>query len=246
MTCPPLIELSQYIDAELDAATMLRIGQHLHACALCARSVAELESIAADRLAPAAVAGSDCPDAESLLAYLTSASPPQLDPHVGHCNHCVTTLQQLQRTLALMTEMPVAVPDSLRQRVAGPAPAAPVAARAQPVPSLWERLSSLWRYPVLMPASFAVGILIYVVALQLPTAPGLPASGSRAVSQPGSATRHVSVAEAIVYAERSAQAPVVAKLAHGNVVAVSTQEHGWYRVVVADGREGWIEERSLQ
>lgn len=251
MSCPPLIELSQFVDAELDAATMLRVESHLRSCAACARSVADFESFASavETVADAGRAGAQCPTSEALLEHLTCApaAANEIDAHVDSCDHCARVLQRLQHTLGLMADMRAAVPVPLREHVAGGAsPAAPKPQPAATWASRWERLAAALRYPVLMPAAFATGMLLYVIAQQLPPAPGLPAAGSRAVSQPGSVTRRVTVAEAWVYAEPSARTQVVAKLARGNAVEISTQERGWCRVTLADGREGWLEERSLQ
>ncbi len=251
MSCPPLIELSQFVDAELDAATMRRIEEHLSACSACAQSVAEFESLArvVERSFDGAPAGAQCPTSEAVLAHLISApaTANAIDAHIDGCDHCARLLQRLQHTLGLMAEMPTTVPAPLRERVA--AMSAPTATRPQLAASrasLWERLAAALRYPVLMPAAFATGMLLYVIAQQLPPAPGLPAAASRSVSQPGPVTRRVTVAEAWVYSEPSSRAQVVAKLSRGNAVDISTEERGWCRVALADGRQGWIEGRSLQ
>lgn len=253
MSCPPLIELSQFVDAELDATAMLRVAEHVEGCATCRQSVATVEAIAgaaarvpdggADTVTP------ECPSPESLLAYLTTteATALALDAHIDGCEHCVATLQRLQRSVALIPEIPVLVPARLRERATGQTPlAAPRPAPAAPIRSLWERLLSGLRYPVLAPAAFATGILLYVVAQQVPLTPGLPPAGIRAVSQPGPVTRRVTAPEAWVYSEPSPRSALVAKLARGNAVDVSSEERGWYRVVLADGRTGWVERKSLQ
>jgi len=243
MSCPPLIELSQLVDAELPSADMRRVEQHVQSCAACARSVADLEALAWPPTRPQhAMPGASCPNDESLLAWLTSAptATVAIDTHLAACDPCTQRVQELQRVRGALPEMETMVPARIREQ-------ATAWARPQPaMPSLWERLSAALRYPVLMPAAFATGMLLYVVAQQLPDPSGLPVAGSRSVQQPGAVTRQVIAAEASVYAEASRRADIVERLTRGAVVEISSEERGWYRVTLADGREGWIEQSSLQ
>ncbi len=247
MACPPLLELSQFLDTELDADVMQRIEQHRQHCQSCAEHLRRLEGFSVDRTSqPTVESTGSCPSPERLLAVLhASTTDAAIDIHLRECDPCTHLLQRFQRAMAMATEMSVAVPPSLRQQAiawAEPQPAA--APRPKEQSSWWERVRAGLRYPVLMPAAFAAGMLLYVVALQVPLMPGVPA-GSRSAAQPV-ATRRVIASEARVFAEANARAQLVERLARGSVVEISFEERGWYRVTLADGRQGWIEQHALQ
>lgn len=250
MKCPPLIELSQYLDDELDPPLRAAVAGHVGGCADCGRSIEQLLRIAVHRdPARSETATAACPSAEILLTFALSGSSgvADVDRHIDDCDPCLSTLQRLHRSVAMIPDMAVPVPARVRAQAGVPVPQ-PVAPARQPIetrPSLGERLAAWLRYPVLAPAAFAAGVLLYFAALQMPV-PGLPASASRSVPQPLPVTRRVSVPEARVYTEPSLRADVVTKLGRGAAVEVSIVERGWYRVALADGRIGWIEGQSLQ
>lgn len=247
MACPPLLELSQFLDAELDAGAMQQIEQHLYHCPSCAGHLQRLEGFSVDRAwEPSVQTTASCPSPERLLAVLNASAPDAAtDLHLRECDPCTHLLQRFQRTLAMTAEMRVAVPSSLQEQAVAWARPRAAAPRLGELRSWWERLRAGLRYPVLMPAAFATGMLLYVLAQQIPLMPGVPA-GSRSAARPAVATRRVVASEARVFAEASAHAQLVERLARGSVVEISFEERGWYRVTLADGRQGWIEQHALQ
>jgi len=249
VTCPPLIELSQYLDHELDDTTRRAVAAHLEGCIACAQSVEQLLRIAVHRdPARTEAATEQCPNAESLLLFALNGSTGETtaDRHIDDCDPCLQTLQRLHHNVQMIPDMAVPVPAAVRERAFGHAK--PRGASPRPVatrPRRADRLTAWLRPPILAPVAFAAGMLLYVAGQQMPN-PSLPASASRSVPQAASVLRHVTAPEVWVYEQPTRRAEVVTKLARGAAVEVSIAERGWYRVALADGRIGWIEEHSLR
>jgi uncharacterized protein YgiM (DUF1202 family) len=56
----------------------------------------------------------------------------------------------------------------------------------------------------------------------------------------------VTAEEALVRTQPAFRQPVVATLRRGTSVKVIGEEGDWYRVVLADGKQGWMERRAFE
>jgi hypothetical protein len=207
--------------------------------------------------------GGHHPDDEALLSHLISARQGAderagIEQHLLHCDRCVAVLAVAQARLALADEVPAPLPAHLFERAERLARAV-VAPEPSPRPGTatsfrgrrrgWlagirDRLESWSRLPVLVPASFAIGVLIMVFADRTLMRPGMVEPARRSITlEP---TQLVTRDTAVVRAQPSGNAAIIATLAPGDVVAVDHEEREWYRARLSDGREGWIERRAFE
>lgn len=203
------------------------------------------------------------PDEEALLSCLISASGhgeerAAIERHLLDCDRCVSVLAVARARLALAGKVAVPVPPELveaaerlaraataQERSARPAAALSLLERSRGrATAIRERLEAWSRLPVLIPASFAIGVLIMVTADRILMQPAVVDSARRSVQL--GPPQLVARSKAVVRTQPDANAAIIATLAPGDVVAVDHEEREWYRARLPDGREGWIERRSFE
>jgi hypothetical protein len=199
-----------------------------------------------------------CLGDELLVAYLSDAvsgaERASVETHLGDCDRCVELLPVVQRRLHAEREPLLAVPESVRAAargmgaVAEGAPHLPHAAAAARVStSTWRDWLAEWRarrwsYRTLVPAAVAL-VAVVAVAQRSWLAPP-PVGRSRAV-QIREALR-VTAPSAEVFPQAGARPPHIAELARGTRVEIVDEDGDWYRVVLDDGRAGWMERRAFE
>lgn len=191
-----------------------------------------------------------CPDQEGLIGYangdLTDAEERRLDTHMAVCDRCLEEAHivhaRLHLTAAPLTVPPAAVVARAHAALAHEAPRLRADVRATESArdtAMGAIASMLLRLPVLIPAGLAVGALL-VVAVQTWLVP---------TSQPV-LLRSVQIQqitqETVVRAQPRTGAAVLAKLLPGDMVELRGEQSGWYRIVLPDGGDGWIEQRALE
>jgi hypothetical protein len=214
-----------------------------------------------------------CPGDELLIAYLTASSAlaalpsalsdierSRIEEHLQTCGSCVQALAMMQRRLGVTAEIPAPVPGAVAELlgVTTPQLAADGAAVAPPqhsglstqhsrvgwFGSIRDRLSAVLRLPVLVPAAVAAVAVLVVAVQQSWRRPALQPEMSRVLE------RHerlrVTAEEALVRTQPAFRQPVVATLRRGTSVKVIGEEGDWYRVVLADGKQGWMERRAFE
>ena len=202
--------------------------------------------------APSRPSSHSHPGDELLVAYLTSGlTPPErwgIDQHLTSCDACLRTVIMVHHRIGLEAEAATPVPAALQRRVAAvqyPAPESqPVQlSHTRSISRISERLSTVLRLPVLVPVALAAGALLVVMTQQLWNSAGTPRELSRGVQMPQQL--RVTAPEAVVRVEPSVHAETVATLSRGAAVDVSDEQHEWYRVVLPDGKSGWVERRAF-
>jgi len=196
--------------------------------------------------APSAGSLDPHPSDEQLVAYLAAGLTQQerrsVEHHVAACDGCVQTLIMVHQRLAVAAEVPMPVPDELRRRAAAvprlPAEDHPTTERSP----AGARLAAVLRLPILVPLALAAGALL-VVTTQLRQGGEPPRELSRSV--PMQQRVRVTAPEAVVRAQPSSHADSLATLTRGAAVDVREEQHDWYRVVLPDGKSGWVERRAF-
>lgn len=183
------------------------------------------------------------PDDESLTAYMVDALDAErqrtIEAHLDTCDSCVQALSAGQHRIRIAAEVAIPVPAAVRKRVGTPVhdsarPTGSAAAARQ-----W--LSTLWHLPVLIPVSVSLGVIIGLSTHLLL----MPVPGTRIRAVPIIQTLRVTAAEAAVRSAPNPSASIVATLRHGTQVEIRASEREWYRVLVANGPEGWVESRAF-
>jgi len=129
MTCPDPGVLSQLLDDELAPAEAARTRAHVATCAACGERLAGLERASAlgRRLAgaadgPAAPPGGGCPGAEDLAGWaerrLPAAVFQAVETHLRDCDACLVEAVAAVRATLPAPAPALAVPESLKARVA--------------------------------------------------------------------------------------------------------------------------------
>lgn len=193
-----------------------------------------------------------CPSDELLAAYLAetvpSATVVELEAHLRGCDDCTETLVAAQRRIVMGQQSLLDVPPAIRAASALPqahdhasaARAASDRARRAPTrPRAWRTRPVL---TALIPTALAA-LAILVVGQQGWVFPTRPAERGRSM-----AVRDVlpiTAAQAPVY-ERPGAATATATLTRGTRVEVVGDEGAWFRVRLADGREGWMERSAFE
>lgn len=196
----------------------------------------------AERQPPTSGSGPLHPDDELLVAYLTTTlhgvEEHSVDAHIHTCDTCLGTLQSISRRISAATKIATPVPDAVARRVA-PHPAQP---------SWWNelgaRFSNFLRLPVLVPVAVGAGLIVALTVSNVVT-PSAPRELTRAVPLRQQNLR-VTAAEASVRNQPNSHADVVATVPHGTMVELRGEDRDWYHVVVADGREGWVDRRAFE
>lgn len=200
---------------------------------------------------PESTAISACPSDEVLLAYLTkileSDAAQHVDAHVDVCDVCLGALWAAQQRLSRDAEMAEPVPAAVLQRLA----AVPPQRAAMPAgdPTSASPMRRVRRLPVppplrvLLPLALAASVML-VIASQ----PWWNQSPQRPVTRavPMSQQLRVSAHQAPVRLQPHLQAEVIATLSRGDVVEVGGEDREWYRVVLPDGGQGWVEQQAFR
>ena len=209
-----------------------------------------------------------CPSDEFLVAALTNAISDEeqhwLDTHLDTCDRCLDAIGAATRRLRIADEIPVAVPDALRQRAAAamPEPATALLPGPRPAPDRWapSRPATRWRAtrwsagargwvaallrpPVMVPAALAI-VAVLVVATQTWMTPGMPRPLTRSITVPQRA--RVTAIEAPVRRQPNGHAEVVATVSRGTLVEISGEERDWSHVTLPNGTEGWVDQEALR
>ncbi len=197
----------------------------------------------------------------SARAGLPGTERSRIEEHLGTCDDCVQTLAIMQRRLGVASEIPAPAPASILERAG--AAIQPVVADVQTVtattrnsrldvphslggrlPSLRDRLSAVFRLPVLVPAAVAAVALLVIVRQQGWMNPVPPPEMSRVIER--HETLRVTADEALVRVQPALRHPVVATVKRGTSVEIIGEENDWYRVLLQDGREGWMDRRAFE
>ena len=236
MTCPGFEELSQFVDGEVEPSRRDEIRMHRLDCVRCAELIDRL-SRSIDFPGGALTAterGATCLAPEAAVAYLlepAGAGTDAIEAHLRQCSSCVEQVALIHRRLrrsSLLSDAsagPRSAPQSGAVQVGGS-------------PRLRRAVTRLTRLPVLMPTALAAGALLTVAVHSLWFG---PPAGDRMRSLPRRHTVEVAAADVPLRSRPDAGAEVVALLNRGAVLEVRGEEPRWYRVVLEDGREGWIE-----
>lgn len=261
-SCPDFESLSCYADGELEPALAAGIAAHVNRCSHCATLAARLrEGLAPDDAKRAGgVGGSGCGGEEQLVLYaaggMDGLERSAVHAHLGSCDPCVSALTALHKRLSLSAVLDAPVPSGLQQR----AMVAFDAARTETVPTpvaerprfveprgvaLLDRLRSLLRVPVLIPAAVAAGALLTVAVQPGAKDRAVPGELSRAVA-PDSVRMRITAIEVTVRSRPSMQSETVATLQRGSVVEVAGGERDWYEVRLDGGSKGWVEREAFE
>lgn len=191
-----------------------------------------------------------CPSEEEWAAYLggiaTLERQRALDRHLEQCDACLELLLAASRRWARDREMDMVLPAHASETVPSVPPAAPAASERPPrVRAPRRSRLPLPRKAWWFGSALAAGLVLVTVQVwQLALQPGAQERATRAVPV-GNEVR-VAAARAEVRAAPHPRADVVATLRRGETVRVGAQERDWYRVQLADGREGWIVMEALR
>jgi anti-sigma factor RsiW len=254
--CPQFEELSRWVDGEIDELGRAKVQKHVAKCRACAEVIRRLATVTAP--ARVAVGGgvhvAGCPDAETLVAYLTDAVEAQaraaVDRHLKDCDACLTALPLMRHSLARGSTAAVSVPKSVQRRAMAALGGVPAGARNGPgargvrrlLAAARAGLPSLVRIPVLVP--IAVAAVAVVVITSRDDRLGVSRDMSRSVHVVQQ--RRVTAMRAPVHAQPSSHAPVVGTLHRGDRVEVRDEERVWLRVALGDGTEGWVERDAFR
>ena len=203
-----------------------------------------------------------CLSDELVLGYLSgelsAAEHGAVDAHLTGCDRCVELLPIVQRRLLAGAQRLMPVPQAVRaavQATANDTPRARAELRAaerahapQPRRNAWRDRLTEWRgwwwiYPTLVPAAVALTALL-VLAPRSWLTPSARPGKTRAVQVHD--VLPVTVASAQVWPQPAARAPLTALLPRGTRVEIVGEDGGWFHVVLADGRAGWIERRAFE
>lgn len=196
-------------------------------------------------------ATASCPTPETLLAYLTDEVPSpertRIDVHLDGCDHCleltVTGHARLSHgsigepVPSVLSQPTAAVPP---QNAAGPAGASPSSPR-RPTPVV-RRLPVPPTRWLVAPLALAAGVALMLVSPNFYRNADAPQTRGVMDLTSVKVTAH----QADVRSDPSLHATVVAQLTRGAVVEVAAQEREWYRVRLASGGLGWIEQRACR
>jgi hypothetical protein len=200
-----------------------------------------------------------CPSEEILTAYLTAgcdgahaaalteAERAEIGAHVDACDGCLLDLQVAQHRLSIAEEIGAPVPASVRGRIAalsGVSSPRPRPASAERWIQLARSRAASWlRLPILAPAAMAL-IAIVVLGTQIDWmhTPARELSRSVMVRE----RLRVTAPEALVRPQPESELPQIATLRRGAQVEVVDERGSWYRVVMSDGTEGWMERRAFE
>jgi hypothetical protein len=186
-----------------------------------------------------------------LIAYLSDevAIPERsrIDAHLDECEACLElTLSAHARLRFGAIAEPVPTIFSQPTAVVPPHSAAGPAGIA---PSHPQRPKGVVRYlPVppprwlMAPLALAAGLALMLVAPDFNR--GIDAPLTRGVDD--TSIVRITAHQADVRADPSLHAVVVAQLARGTVLDVAGQERDWYRIRLASGGEGWVEQRACR
>jgi anti-sigma factor RsiW len=204
------------------------------------------------------------PNDEWLVAYLTTGLSDHerhgLDAHLQGCDLCVETLSMMQRRLSMASTVSTPVPASVRERVTALNPSVdsfPVSQPLPPGPSLpaWlssvlDHLATVSRLQLLAPVAVAAVALLVVVTQSNWMNPVPQQERSRSIT-----TREplrVTASEAHVWqgpgttGRGAEEADIIATLKRGARVDIVGEKDQWYQVVLADGKEGWMERHAFE
>ena len=197
------------------------------------------------------------PNDESLVAYLTTGLSDidrrGIDRHLQDCDLCIESLSMTQRRLSIAAEIPTPVPASLSERVAAVSAPPALASRESRAPWLspmLDRLSSVFRFPVLVPVAVAAVALLVVVTRSDWMNPVPQRERSRSVTM--RERLHVTASEARVWqrpgvrGQQAGEERITATLKRGARVEVIDEKAGWYQVILPDGKEGWMERTAFE
>jgi anti-sigma factor RsiW len=212
------------------------------------------------------------PSEELLIAYLTADLPEEeqrgIDGHLDTCDACLNALLTIHPRIAVVSELALAVPPSVVERVHAaygrvaepqtnkiaqpdswaqdfvPAPEVGrggTESRRQPL--LSRVLAVLFKLPVLIPVSLAAGALLFIA-----TQTWRNSASQRVLTRavPISQRAPVTAGETLVRAQAGPEGTVIAKLHRGDVVEIQDETRESYRVVLPDGRQGWVERRAFE
>ena len=187
----------------------------------------------------------ECPGPEQLVAYLTDDLSERdrhtLEHHLLECDGCTAAVTVMHQRWRMADRVAVVVPAALAEHVAGVTPT-PATLRSSRRWSAWRERWQTWaRLPILMPTAFATGMLLMLAIQNLPWPSSQPL------------TRNVALEETLrlhqparVYAAPDTHATVVTTLAANTRVDVRDQYRTWYRVVLPDGHDGWVEQAAFE
>jgi len=194
-----------------------------------------------------------CPNEEELAAYLgglVSASRQQaIDAHIECCDPCLQSLIAAARRWQHESELELEVPALVQARVAisPQRPAPPAASEESSSPRRRRRLSRL----PLPPRSWWIGgalaasmVLVAFPLWQALLVPGVHERATRSLEL--SSDVRIGAARVDVLAAPHPRASVVATLHRGDLVRLGGQDRDWYRVELADGKQGWIPVEALR
>jgi hypothetical protein len=198
-----------------------------------------------------------CLGDELMVAYLSddisNVERASVETHLRDCDRCVEQLPMVQRRLYAQREPLFAVPESLRAAVrAGvaashAAPEINTVAAARESTQSWREWFADWRsrrwsYRTLVPAAVALAAVVAVAQRSWVE----PASVGRSRAVQIREALRVTAASAEVFPQAGAHPPHLAELARGTRVEIVGEDGDWYRVVLDDGRAGWMERRAFE
>ena len=254
-TCPDFEVLSCFADGELEPPQSGEVSAHVSTCTRCAMLARHLREDfgVADVRRDGGVGGSGCAGEESLILYLQgearSSEVDGVERHLESCDACVSRLTILHRRLGVDAVVDRPMPAEVRERadraLAIEAARVTRAQRADRRVESWRRrLNQLLRFPILIPAAVAAGALM-MVSVQEGWIGRTP-SVERVRSVGGHDQLRVTVPEAVVRRQPTTHGEVVTTLPKGTVVAVTGEEHGWYRIALAGDQPGWVAREAFE
>ena len=244
--CPSLEQISRFIDGELDADRASYVAAHTAVCARCGE-VMKLGDLRPQASEVGTHPGWTCvggPTPEDLVAYMTGAAVDgAIEEHLLSCAACVESVAIMHSRSRVAALAAVPVPSALQERIRS------WPSRPGKSPQRWRAavgtgLSVARRLPVLMPLSFAAGALLALLVEQQWPRGGVTQPVTRSV-----ATRRalaVTAPEGQLRSEPHPRSAIIAMLNRGTMTEVLAEYRDWYRVRLADGREGWVERRAFE
>lgn len=234
--CPSFEELSCHLDGELIDARASQVESHMAHCAVCSE-------IARDIAQAGQTGATDCPPAEEMLALLMdqSASDSDIERHLLECDSCAAAMLRMRHQMDILAE-PQSLAEATTPRHARRLSELTGQKDNQPRAHA-NRVAYLLRLPLLIPSAFAAGVTFFLAVQALRSSPSLDLQ--RGLTLPR-AERRIRVSEAQVRESPSSNATIVAKVARGERVKTNGATRGWYAVKLADGTQGWLEERAFE
>lgn len=183
------------------------------------------------------------PGDELLIAYLTAELEPSerddIDIHLDTCDGCIGTLVAIQARVAAVGDQTLSVPASVLARTEAVA----MGSQHRPRRLRSRVLGQTLKLPILVPLSLAAGALLVIGTQSLR---GSRPQGVLTRAVPFRQTLPVTERDAPVRLRPNSEGAVMATLHRGEVVEIQDEERDWYRVVLRDGRTGWIERRAFE